>query len=220
MKKQLAGMAMSALVIFSASVFSQVTVQPGLMVGVGIYGESQTGVSLSSNTGFMGGGLLDISFNNIVSLRPGIEYVARGASMSENGEDSDGVPLNISANLTLNYLAIPIDVKVKIPTASPGFCPYALVGLNTAFLLSANAKETASGDGESVTENTDVGSYFTTIDFGLDLGVGADIPVGNIIPFVEFSYYLGIANVDATAGDPSLTNHGFEIKAGIKFKTY
>jgi hypothetical protein len=217
MKKQLAGMAMSALVIFSASVFSQVTVQPGLMVGVGIYGESQTGVSLSSNTGFMGGGLLDISFNNIVSLRPGIEYVTRGASYDEQGV--------MGGDFTLNYLAIPIDVKVKIPTALPAFCPYALVGLNTAFFLSENLgmwERSASEVGESATENTYVWNYFNhfnTIDFGLDLGVGADIPVGNIVPFVEFSYYLGIANVDATAGDPSLTNHGFEIKAGIKFKT-
>ena len=38
-------------------------------------------------------------------------------------------------------------------------------------------------------------SYFNPFDFGLDLGAGADFPIGPVIPFVELSYYLGLVNV-------------------------
>jgi hypothetical protein len=58
------------------------------------------------------------------------------------------------------------------------------------------------------------------LDFGFDLGFGSEFHVGNVTPFVDLGWYLGVANVEANAPSGySGTNHGFEIKAGIKFKT-
>ena len=187
----------------------------GVVGGLGIYGVSQTGFTYTTTSGLVLGGQIEIPFNNYIALRPGIEFVERGATAGESGTDSLGEEINGTATITASYLAIPIDLKVNIPVNAPPFCPYVLVGLNTAVLLRANANGTVNGIAFS---NMNYNSYFNPFDFGLDLGAGADFPIGPVIPFVELSYYLGLVNVDSDASDPSATNHGFEIKAGIKFK--
>ena len=57
---------------------------------------------------------------------------------------------------------------------------------------------------------------------GFDLGAGVEFPSGPIIPYAEFIYYIGMTNMqgNSTFIDPSasVTNNGFEIKGGLKFK--
>jgi len=103
---------------------------------------------------------------------------------------------------------------VNIPVNAPPFCPYVLVGLNTAVLLRANANGTVNGIAFS---NMNYNSYFNHL-ISDSIWVPEQISYRACYPFVELSYYLGLVNVDSDASDPSATNHGFEIKAGIKFK--
>jgi hypothetical protein len=64
----------------------------------------------------------------------------------------------------------------------------------------------------------DIRSSLNAVDFGLDIGAGAEVTVGPVVPFLEFSYLFGVANISSVAGS-TLYNNGFEIKAGIRFRS-
>ncbi len=210
MKKQLAMIALAALGFLVVSAYSQVTVEPGAVIGIGSFWVTSSGggesSSSDSRTGFLAGGVLDIGFSHYLSLEPGIQYSGRGGKSSSDG---------VNETDEFDYLAIPINLKVKYPV-TPVISPYVLAGINVGFLLGASSTVTEEG----VTTTYSGTSGLNTLDFGFDLGVGSEFHVGNIIPFVDLGWYIGVANIssDASSGYSS-TNHGFEVKAGIKFKT-
>ena len=59
----------------------------GVVGGLGIYGVSQTGFTYTTTSGLVLGGQIEIPFNNYIALRPGIEFVERGATAGESGTD-------------------------------------------------------------------------------------------------------------------------------------
>jgi hypothetical protein len=98
----------------------------------------------------------------------------------------------------------------------PLFSPYILGGVNLGILLSATNSITESG----ISTDTDIKGGLNSVDFGFDLGAGAEFYAGPVITFLEVNYMLGIA--DVAANEPSgysQYNHGLEIRAGVKFKT-
>ncbi|MGA3052206.1 MAG: outer membrane beta-barrel protein [Chitinispirillaceae bacterium] len=204
------------LSVCSESTIAQVQVTPGVVTGIGIYDESQSYAGSSSasglNAGFVAGAILDIALSPTVSFRPGLIFSGRGGSYTDSDSGYAGSP---TENYNLNYLAIPIDFKWSYQ-AAPQFIPYALLGLNLGILLSATDHINIPGEGSG---NIDVGSVYNPVDFGFDIGVGAEFPGSELIPFVELSYYLGLVNTssDQPSGG-SVTNSGIEIRVGLKFK--
>ena len=162
--------ALSAFLLFSVSAFAQVSLQPGAVIGLGVFRETESDPTGSYTTnkknGFIAGGVLDIAFNRFISLEPGIEYSGRGGATLYNVIDSLGNSLG-SESVTDNfsYLAIPINVKAKIPV-SPTFTLYELAGLNLGILLSATESDTYSG----ITTQTDIKNQMHLVDLGLDIG--------------------------------------------------
>ncbi len=56
-------------------------------------------------------------------------------------------------------------------------------------------------------------------DFGFDYGFGMELNLGEAVPFVDVGRYEGVANIyTGLPSGYSNTNHGFEIKGGVKFK--
>lgn len=223
MKKQLAGIAIFALVLLSSSGFSQISVQPGVVIGLGAFKETESdptgSYSTNTNNGFLAGGVLDIAFNKYLSLEPGIEYSGRGGSTFYTITDSLGYPLGSESVIDkLSYLAIPINLRVKIPV-SPSFSLYELAGINLVYLLSATETDSYSG----ITTQVDIKSQMHLVDFGVDIGAGVEFNVGTMIPFFEMDYLFGLTNTDANPDDAinsiSEYNNGLEIRAGIRFKT-
>lgn len=230
MRKQLLSITAIVAAFFCTSAFAQVSVSPGVVVGVDFMNMSTTpdpGIPFDSRTGLTAGAVLEIAFSKYLSLQPGIVYSGRGFTESISGKEM-GISYSATDNVALHYLAIPIDFKAKY-AASPNCIPYALVGLNAAFFLSGREHGTGSVSGyvpgygyidSTFDVNNDVSTSFNSMDFGLDLGVGLEFPTQSVTPFIEFVYYLGIANIaDDPSGTSTATNNGFEIKAGIKFKT-
>jgi hypothetical protein len=186
------------------------------MTGIGIYDESESYAGSSSasglNVGFVAGAFLDIALSPTVFFRPGLLFSGRGGSYTDSDSGYAGSP---TENYNLNYLTIPMDFKWAYQ-AAPQFVPYALLGMNLGILLSAtdhlNIPGVASGD-------LDFGNVYNPVDFGFDIGAGAEFSGSELIPFVELLYYLGLVNTrsDQLSG-VSVTNSGVEIRIGLKFK--
>ena len=209
--------------LFAISGFAQVSMTPGISAGLSMFKVSMnpTPMTAPENTmGFVAGGVLDFGITPNFSFEPGLAFSMRGFK-----ESVSAYPLSMEYTQSASYLAIPIHFKAKLPLET--VTPYALAGVNIAFLLAAKEKAVVSGvptDGvdyglvNGTTEDDDKDSYNTT-DFGLDFGAGFDFNLGSVIPFVEFDYDVGLTNFAKNASNGySIKNQGMEFKGGLKFK--
>ena len=207
MEKHLARIAISSLVVLSASAFSQVSVQPGLVLGDGNYWLTDNGTftNAGTTTGLLAGGVLDISCSKHFSIQSGIEYSEQGYSTFQTPSGIGGIPGIVTVDDKFDELVIPLNFKAKFPILSM-FSPYALAGLNLGMVLRTTGTWTQSG--LLVEKNVETGNFKT--DLGFVLGAGVDFHVENVVPFFEMNYLVA---------DTYLLGYaGFEIKAGIRFK--
>lgn len=219
MTKRFVCLAAGLLVFMGSSTFAQVHMQWGVAGGLSMYHESihqslseagMTGAvdtSTDTKTGFVGGVVLDISLLNLLSIEPGIFYSQRGAQMTFSG---DAVIPGGTAKQNLDYLAVPVHAKLKWP-GLPLVKPYALAGINLAFLLSAK-----EDDG---TTSVNMDSTVSSFDFGLDFGGGIEFDLPIVVPYIEYAFDLGLGNlIKNPVGDMTAKSRGSEIKVGIRFK--
>jgi hypothetical protein len=102
------------------------------------------------------------------------------------------------------YLHIPVLFRYKFMTEGK-FIPIVFAGPAFGFLLSAN--ETGYGD---------VKEFFKPTDFGLDMGLGAEIALGKMKALIDARYYLGLGNAYNDPGQ-TMKNSAFLLTAGIIF---
>jgi hypothetical protein len=217
---------MSSLLTY-APVTAGGTVRAGIAVGLSFFkihetsSEESGSYETSNRTGLVAGGVLDIPISKLFSIEPGLAFSMRGAHSEATFTEYDyysgqNITYHYEAWLKFNYIAIPVHAILKYPTVSKAK-PYVLAGINTAILLSARDKEEATGEPST---DEDVKSHINPLDFGIDIGAGMEFDLNGVIPFVELGYTLGIANIakNDTGEDFSITNKGFAIQTGIKFK--
>jgi hypothetical protein len=119
------------------------------------------------------GGFAIYEISPTLAIQPEIDYLVTG----EQWDITDG---NAVENFT--YIHIPILLRARLMKEGK-FVPVAFAGPAIGFLLSA----TDSGD--------DVKSFFKSTDFGLDLGLGAEIALGKMKGLIDLRYYMGLTNV-------------------------
>ena len=113
--------------IFSPAL-SQNTTTCGYVLGASMYSQTYSfnGISIGSSPGsrdaFLAGGVAEFNVAPSLALRPGLIFVMRGGSGAASGSDSNLV--GPGGTWELNYLTIPIDLKLKFPTANAGISPY------------------------------------------------------------------------------------------------
>ena len=125
-----------------------------------------------------------------LSIRPGLEYIGKGAKFPGSG-----------GNLNLNYLEIPIDVVAHYP-AGPGYVHF---GLGSYFA------EGIGGGGANGIYSQDIG--FKRFDAGLNFLLGYTFDNGIAI---DFRYDLGLANVEYAAQDVSGHTRTFSFNVGYQ----
>jgi hypothetical protein len=114
------------------------------------------------------------------------------------------------------YLHVPVLLRAKLMKEGK-FVPVVFAGPALGFLLSAN--ETGAGD---------VKEFFKPTDFGLDMGLGAEIAIGKMKALIDFRYYMGLTNVFSAPPlvfaenlmapmDFTMKNAAFSLTAGIIF---
>jgi hypothetical protein len=218
---------MVVVLLTHASVAAAGRVQPGITAGLSAFkinesSDEMGGTFVSDrHYGIAAGGLLDIWVSRFFSIEPGLVFSMRGAFSEYSYTDYDyysgqDITYHSKSWLKLNYLALPVRVRIKYPDL-PGFDPYLLAGFNVGILLSARDRTEATG--EPTTEE-DWKSHMNAGDFGFEIGTGIGINMEKVVPFVEFVYYTGVANIAKNEdGDRfSVTNKGIEIRSGLKFR--
>ncbi|MDR1808892.1 MAG: PorT family protein [Prevotella sp.] len=116
----------------------------------------------------------------------------------------------------LAYLELPINIGYRIPLES--FAVTLKAGPYLAYGLSAKLKGEDDGDSAEIDlykKRDEFGGEPLLKKFDYGLGIGAGIEFGQIA--VGLSYELGLANLNATKADGSISNQNAYLSVGYKF---
>lgn len=191
--------------LLSSNVYSQSSVGLGLEGGVNISNISVTpDFSTGTRTGFMVGGFADFGVSPIISIKPGVRFVMKGFTGTNN-------LTGVTFTDKLNYLEIPLLLQVNVPLQR--IKPYFTAGPTLGIQLSASEELT---NGTQV-QDADASSIYGTIDIGLYFGGGLSFHVANNTDvFTGFGYSLGLSNISKVTTFQG-KNYGIQFISGIKF---
>jgi hypothetical protein len=206
------------VVLVSAFAAYSATIMPGAALGLNIAnvsikdadGNAATGDNaMDSKMGFVGGAIVDIGINDMISIIPGLEFNMKGAKK---------VVSPVTASVNFNYLTIPIMVAAKFNAGSVK--PFVMVGPEIGILMSANYKiEGVPAPADAMNGTTDIKSDMASTDFDLNFGAGAEMEMGSLTPFIQVMYSLGLSNLEKTpVQSSSEKTNGILIQLGAKFK--
>ena len=118
-----------------------------------------------------------------------------------------------TATMNLTYINIPVLAKVKFNAGNVK--PFISAGPDIGILLSAKIKMEMAGQDTTMDMKDEVNS----LDISLGFSAGAEIELGNMVPFFQAGYQLGITNDQKDAvGEESLKNKGIVVMVGTRFK--
>lgn len=225
----------ASLVLFSAPAHGQVTIKPGVRIGVnsatvggdtdeyvqafsdlggGSIFDFDVEVEMGRRTGVLVGGYALVDFAGPLALQPELRYVHRGfgydvtISFQEQSSTASG-------SLNLRYLEIPLTARLQLPVGI-GVSPHVFGGPTVGVNLSAES-ETESAQGGS-SRTTDVSDEVSDTELGLEVGGGVDVPLGVGTVTVDLRYGLGFTNIiDTEETELSLNNRALMVTAGLTF---
>lgn len=186
-------------------------------------GEAQ----LDYRTSFYGGATVELQLSETFSLQSGLSYVGKGAkgNFEEVVFESDipGLDLSLSgaANIKLNYLELPLNALVSLPSGDGNFFfgggPYYAYGMNAGSTLSfkINGEEVDPSEYEEEPIRFGEGGL-TRTDYGVNLVLGYQLYSGLRI---EAGYGLGLKTIlqDPDNPDIKVKNRHFSLGLGFSF---
>ena len=155
-------------------------------------------------TGFLAGAMLDFPLG-IISIRPEVFYVQKGAQFSDQ---------TFAAEFNLDYIEIPVLLAVGIPAGGVKIEFFA--GPQVAFRIKCDISSTETGGTEQSLPCDDAinGAELETTDFGVIVGGG--VAIGNFMAQVALDYSL--TPVDAEIDPFDIKNKAIYVLLGWMFR--
>ena len=153
----------------------------------------------SSYLGFGLGGIVTYPLSNGLALQAEPMLLQKGGKVTEFDE---------TLTLKILYIEIPVFLRYNLEV-SESYLPYLILGPNLGFRASAKV---VFPDGSSSEANDE----FSSIDLGLGLGGGVEVPFGKLIFFGETRYVFGLNDINMESGESTVKNRGLQILLGAK----
>ncbi len=172
----------------------------GLKSGLNIASFSyatSTGMTIKSVTGYQVGGVVNYYLQNNMFLEAGIGLSTKGSEVSMG----DASTMLIDSKIKPQYLEIPINFLYKVDLAEGAYLhlfagPYLGFGLggkvSSAVTLSGMSATTSDN---SIIYGSDSTANMKSFDFGLNVGVGAELSRF----FIRVQYGFGLTNLSPSS---------------------
>jgi hypothetical protein len=145
------------------------------------------------------GGIVTYPLKNGLALQAEPMILQKGGKVTEDDE---------TLTLKLLYFDIPVFLRYNF-AVSESYLPYVILGPNLGFRTSAKV---VFPDGSSF----DASDEFSSIDLGLGLGGGVEVPLSKLILFGETRYVFGLNDINKESGESTVKNRGLQILLGVK----
>jgi opacity protein-like surface antigen len=167
---------------------------------------------LDSRTGFHVGAVAEFALSEKFSLQPELLYSTQGAKFDESAFEQ-GVEVRGETTVKLDYILLPVMAKYYL---AEGLSFEA--GPQLGVLVSAESEVELSGSFEgqtvSIIEEADISDEISSIDFGVNFGLGYKLENG-----LNFAarYNLGLSNVNDFEGSDDFKNQNSVIQFSVGY---
>lgn len=212
MRRMVGTMMAVAAVLASAPAWADVRV--GVLGGVNVAkmwtSQEDPDVTLSSKTFPAAGIVVDVGFNDRLSLQLEPMYLEKGGKVELReffGED-------VAASLRFSYIELP--VLLKVSKSSGPVRPYLILGPRLGYRTGVKSRDEATGEEETP---DDADELFEKWDFGVGAGGGLSFDVGRSTVFAEGRYTWGLTalNKEEEGEDVKLKHRGVQVLVGFTF---
>ncbi|RQO31001.1 hypothetical protein DBR32_09850 [Taibaiella sp. KBW10] len=198
-------LSIATLAGFAVATQAQVKFAPEVGLNVTTMKSSSDLATSTSNAlvGLRAGAYVELPFNNMISLEPGVFYSMKG------GENTF---LGVKSTTTLSYIEVPVNIKFNLPLGIAGKV-FAYAGPHIAYAV---AGQTKIGSVSSDIKFGDGNAQMNPLDIGAQVGVGYQLPFGL---YARAQYGMGFNNLsNASTMNTKLTNNSnFGISVGFQF---
>lgn len=168
-----------------------------------------------NRTGFVGGIYGAFDLTPAIGIQPELLFVRKGAKLFEYSGDVIGIPVSESVSLDVDYLEVPVLLRVSLPVAEP--VDVRLLAGPVASLKMDEKLSTSGLFGYSLDSD-----QIKTADIGIAAGAAVALRSGDMRIVGEGRYTFGLTNVsDLSVGGVSLggdvKNGSFYLMAGLEF---
>ncbi len=160
-----------------------------------------------SKVGLVAGAFAEFMVGDIIGIQPEVLY-------SQKGVKSDD--LGVDAKIKLDYIEVPVLVKVNVPVEGSKVRPSFFVGPAIAFKASCKLQGSSGGTSASI-DCEDAGANIKSTDFGATAGGGIAFDVGGAEVGVEVRYTLGFTKIDDDPDPFDIKNRVFSIMGTVGF---
>ena len=208
------------LTLFASDAFSQFSIgaRGGIHIAdYAISGADGFGTNPESRLGPLVGVVSEIRFSDNFAIQPELNFLQKGASQDIQFSDSLFGGLRVEAEVFVNYLELP--VLLKVGSSFSTLRVDALVGPGFGYAMSGKTKGTITTNGvpESEEESIDFDEDgFSRTDFSLHFGGMLTFQAGGAAKiFVDGRYILGLTNLNTSDSDTETRNRGVSFSAGV-----
>lgn len=164
------------------------------------------------------GVVVDYFFAQNYAFSTGLMYRSKGSEISYTDSDNNGNPFTEKDDLSIQYIQLPLTLKLFTNEVAPGTILYFQVGgaLNTKVAAQVDNKKVINGD--------KVIKRFNIFETDAILGGGVEFELGQSTKiFGGLTYHRGLTNIDdhykKKLGDKNISvkNNGVSVDFGLKF---
>ena len=163
-----------------------------------------------NRTGFVGGVYGAFDLTPMIGIQPELLYVRKGADLYSYSGDVLGFPIDETVTLDVDYLEIPVLLRVSLPVAEPlgvRLLAGPVASLKVDEKLSVSGLFGHSFDSDQV----------KSADFGIAAGAAVAFRSGNLRVVGEGRYTFGLTNISDLPFGGDVKNGSFYAMAGLEF---
>ena len=201
-------------VLFAASLAVPQASAQGIKLGVkgGVniadLGGADAGSSTETKAGFVAGGFAEFMIGDMFAIQPEVLYSQKGAKETSGGDE---------LKLKLDYIEVPVLLKVNIPIEGSKVHPTVYAGPAVAFKASCKLSGTSGGVSASADCDAGGADFVKSTDFGLAFGGGISFDVGGAEIGVDVRYTLGLSTIDDSTDPDDIKNRVISIMGTVGF---
>ncbi|MDX5423216.1 MAG: PorT family protein [Hymenobacteraceae bacterium] len=212
------------MLFLCASFTTMAQVEIGLQVSPTIAGnrfvaESKYNFEKESNNLRLGVGVVaDYFFAQNYAFSTGLMYRSKGSEISYSFRQTDGSVTSGKDDISLQYIELPLSLKLFTNEVAPGTIVYFQVG------GSLNTKVAAQVNDMKVIDGVKASKRFSIFEADALLGGGAEFQMGQSTKlFAGLTYHRGLSNIDDyyrdKFGDKNIAvkNSSVSLDFGVKF---